>query len=403
LTTAQLVALGTTNIGVLETADIAAFTTAQVAALTTAQVVALTSDQIGGLSVTQIAAFSSAQIGAVETADITALGVTGIGGIEVADIVGVTTSQIAAMTTAQVVAFSEDQYNAMSDAQKTAYAANNTPLVLDLDGNGIQTLSAQNGVIFDVNNDGVVEKTGWVSRTDGLLVRDINRDGIINNGGELFGEGTVLANGSKAADGYVALSAIDSNLDGVIDAKDAAFSQLLVWTDKDSDGISDTGELASLSDAGIASLSLNATASTEMNNGNLLGLMGSFTTTDGVTHTMGDVWFSVDQSGNRVFDLAAIAETAGHLTKVNLAAVGGANDTLQVKLADVLSFGEADVISGTSQVTIDGGAGDTVVLSNAGSGWSLAGSTSDGGESYMVYVNDNAQLLVNDKIHTIIV
>ena len=249
----------------------------------------------------------------------------------------------------------------------------------------------------------MVEKTGWVSRTDGLLVRDINRDGIINNGGELFGEGTVLANGSKAADGYVALSAIDSNLDGVIDAKDAAFSQLLVWTDKDSDGISDTGELASLSDAGIASLSLNATASTEMNNGNLLGLMGSFTTTDGVTHTMGDVWFSVDQSGNRVFDLAAIAETAGHLTKVNLAAVGGANDTLQVKLADVLSFGEADVISGTSQVTIDGGAGDTVVLSNAGSGWSLAGSTSDGGESYMAYVNDNAQLLVNDKIHTIIV
>jgi hypothetical protein len=321
----------------------------------------------------------------------------------VADIVGVTTSQIAAMTTAQVVAFSEDQLAAMSTAQIAAVTANNTPLVLDLDGNGIQTLSAQNGVIFDVNNDGVVEKTGWVSRTDGLLVRDINRDGIINNGGELFGEGTVLANGSKAADGYVALSAIDSNLDGVIDAKDAAFSQLLVWTDKDSDGISDTGELASLSDAGIASLSLNATASTEMNNGNLLGLMGSFTTTDGITHTMGDVWFSIDQSGNRVFDLAAIAETAGHLTKVNLATVGGANDTLQVKLDDVLSFGEADVISGTSQVTIDGGAGDTVVLSNSGSGWSLAGSTSDGGESYMVYVNDNAQLLVNDKIHTIIV
>ena len=148
---------------------------------------------------------------------------------------------------------------------------------------------------------------------------------------------------------------------------------------------------------------MNATKSTENNNGNLIGLMGSYTTTDGKTHTMGDVWFQTDAAGDRVFDLAAIAETAGHLTKVNLATVGGANDTLQVKLDDVLSFGEADVISGTSQVTIDGGAGDTVVLSNSGSGWSLAGSTSDGGESYMVYVNDNAQLLVNDKIHTIIV
>jgi hypothetical protein len=377
--------------------------TADTAVLTTAQVVALTTAQVANLTTAQVVALSSAQVAALETVDVVALTTASIAAIQTADLAGLKTAQIAAMTTAQTAAFTTAQCAALTTTQIAA-STSITPLVLDLDGDGIQTLSVQNGVIFDVNNDGVMEQTGWVSRADGLLVRDINRDGIINNGGELFGEGTLLANGSKAPDGYVALSAIDSNLDGVIDAKDAAFGQLLVWTDKDSDGISNASELASMSDAGIASLSLNATASTEMNNGNLLGLMGSFTTTDGITHTMGDVWFSVDQSGKRVFDLAAIAATAGHLTKVNLATVAGAGDTLQIKLADVLSFGEADIISGTSQVTIDGGAGDTVMLANTGTGtgWSLAGSTSDGSESYLVYVNENAQLLVNDKIQMVI-
>jgi hypothetical protein len=273
-------------------------------------------------------------------------------------------------------------------------------MVLDLNGDGIQTTTAQNGVSFDINNDGKVDQTAWVARGDGLLVRDINGDGQINNGSELFGSATVLGNGKTAADGYAAMSALDTNHDGVLDAKDAAFGQLGVWVDNNGNGITDAGELKTLTDLGINSLSLNATKSDQSNNGNLIGLMGSYTTTDGKTHTMGDVWFQTDASGNRVFDLAAIAKAAG-TSKVDM--TNAQADTLNVTLADVLAVGTPDILHGTSQVTITGDSGDVVHLTGASSNaWSLAGTQTDGADTYMVYVNANAHLLVNDKIHLII-
>jgi hypothetical protein len=264
-----------------------------------------------------------------------------------------TVSQINALSDAKLLAMTTAQVAALSDTQLSAYQAF-TPLVLDLNGDGIQTLSAKQGVVFDIDNNGQREKTGWVASTDGLLVRDLNGDGQINDGGELFGEGTVLADGSKAKDGYVALQALDSNLDGLIDANDAAFSQLSVWIDKNSDGKTDNGELAKLSQLGINSLSLDATKSAEINNGNLIGLMGSYTTADGATHTMGDVWFSVDNAGKKVFDLAAVVEKSGGVSHVDLKV--GEPATLNVALSDVLSLGEHDV-NGLSTVKIDGDAG----------------------------------------------
>jgi hypothetical protein len=229
----------------------------------------------------------------------------------------------------------------------------------------------------------------------------LNGDGQINDGGELFGEGTVLADGSKAKDGYVALQALDSNLDGLIDANDAAFSQLSVWIDKNSDGKTDSGELSSLSQLSINSLSLNATKSAEINNGNLIGLMGSYTTADGATHTMGDVWFSVDATGKKVFDLAAVIEQGGSVAHVDLKL--GDPATLNVSLQDVLAHGEHDGASGLATVRIDGDAGDTVQLAQAGEGWSQTGTVTDGAQSYDVYVNQEAQLLVNHKVHTVII
>jgi hypothetical protein len=285
-----------------------------------------------------------------------------------------------------------------SDGQRARFGFV-TPMVLDLNGDGIQTVNINDGVNFDVNNDGYVERSAWVTNSDGLLVRDINSDGQINNGGELFGSGTILSNGTKAADGYVAMRALDTNMDGLLDANDQAFGELKIWKDANGDAKTDAGELVSLSDLGIKSLSLNANASTEVNNGNIIGLMGSYTTTDGKTHTMGDVWFQVDESGKQVFDLAAVAKAAG---SSNVTLAEGQSQTLNVSLSDVLAVGAPDILSGTSQVTINGHAGDTVQLTG-NEGWNLAGTTTDGAETYMVYVNQHAHLLVNDKIHTIIV
>jgi hypothetical protein len=323
------------------------------------------------------------------------------------DLYTINAEHLEALKTAnKLSAFSSDQVAGMDQDLVAVYASFGlTPLVLDLNGDGIQTISASNGVIFDVNNDGLVEKTGWASATDGLLVRDLNGDGQINDGGELFGEGTVLADGSKAKDGYVALRALDSNLDGLIDANDAAFNQLLVWTDVNSDGKANSCELASLEDMSIRMLSLDAIKSSEVNNGNLIGLMGSYTTVDGTTHTMGDVWFSVDNTGQKVFDLAALVEKRGGIAIVDLKA--GEPATLHVMLNDVLTLGEYDV-NGLSTVKIDGDAGDTVQLitgqlDQGGEGWSQHGTVIDGSQSYDVYVNQDAQLLVNHKLNTIII
>ena len=180
----------------------------------------------------QFAAFNTAQIASLASSEIYNLN----------------SSQLAVLNSLQICAFTSDQVSQIEPTLVSTYLDSKTPLVLDLNGDGIQTLSASQGVIFDVNNDGKVEKTGWAAGTDGLLVRDLNGDGQINDGGELFGEGTVLADGSKAKDGYAALRALDSNLDGLINANDAAFNQLLVWTDLNSDGKANSCELASLSD-----------------------------------------------------------------------------------------------------------------------------------------------------------
>ncbi|MEK2481579.1 hypothetical protein AAAB32_10030, partial [Lactobacillus acidophilus] len=76
-----------------------------------------------------------------------------------------------------------------------------TPIVLDLDGNGVTTVSSSAGVMFDLNATGNASRVGWASAQDGLLVMDVNGDGIINNGSELFGGATRLGNGERAGNG----------------------------------------------------------------------------------------------------------------------------------------------------------------------------------------------------------
>ena len=118
------------------------------------------------------------------------------------------------------------------------------PLALDLDGDGIETRGADGQVVFDHNNDGVKTGTGWLRPDDGWLVLDRNSNGTIDNGGELFGVDTVKSDGTKATDGFDALSDLDSNDDGVFDAKDTRFADVRVWRDLNQDGVSQSNELS---------------------------------------------------------------------------------------------------------------------------------------------------------------
>ena len=231
---------------------------------------------------------TTAQIVALEISDFATLSTNNLPTLTNEQLAVLSSSQIAALSTDQLMSWSPEQYDLILAIKPTQ-----SPIVLDLDGNGIQTLSVNAGVNFDLLANGQPVQTGWVGSGDGLLVLDHNQDGSINDGSELFGTSTILADGSKAVDGYQALAQLDSNHDGVISSADAQFAKLGVWLDGNADGQTGVGEVKSLAELNIAQLSLNAQVTTDMNNGNLVGLTSSYQTTDGVNHTAADVWFAV--------------------------------------------------------------------------------------------------------------
>lgn len=132
-----------------------------------------------------------------------------------------------------------------------------TPLVVDLDGNGIETTSLEDGVQFDIDGDGNTEHTAWIKSGNGFLVWDKNQDGTINDGSEMFGEGTVMINGKHAENGVAAILELDSNHDRILNNQDDVWGYLQIWHDDNTNGITENGELASLFDWGIQSLALS--------------------------------------------------------------------------------------------------------------------------------------------------
>lgn len=75
----------------------------------------------------------------------------------------------------------KDQFNAAQSVARRR--PNRDPLAIDLDGDGLETVSTEKGTHFDLDGNGYAEKTGWVKGDDALFARDINGDGKINNGG----------------------------------------------------------------------------------------------------------------------------------------------------------------------------------------------------------------------------
>ena len=131
------------------------------------------------------------------------------------------------------------------------------PLAIDLGKDGFITTEIIDGVYFDLDNNGFAEKTVWIGNGEAFLALDLNCDGKINNGSELFGDYTLLPDGLPAPNGFTALEQYDDNKDGVLDALDPVFDQLIAWNDLNIDGISSEKELHPLSFYGIVSIDLN--------------------------------------------------------------------------------------------------------------------------------------------------
>ncbi|TLY41876.1 MAG: hypothetical protein E6K58_09100 [Nitrospirae bacterium] len=198
------------------------------------------------------------------------------------------------------------------------------PLVVDLDGAGLDLVSlATSTTSFDMDGDGVRNRTGWVGPDDGLLVEDFNHDGKIGDINEIsfsrFGEP-----GATDLEGFAA--AFDSDHNGVFDPRDQGFGEVQVWRDANQDGQTDRGELKSLADWGITAIGMERKDSEVPEaldgRGNILFGTSSFTRADGSVGTVGDVAFAF-LSGASQGPQAQKDEAAGGTGKAGLAGAAG--------------------------------------------------------------------------------
>jgi hypothetical protein len=178
-----------------------------------------------------------------------------------------------------------------------------SPVVVDLDHAGFEFTGLDHAVSFDIDADGLPEQLAWTNgkSSDLFLCWDRNGNGVIDNGGELFGDNTRFLDGTLAENGYQVLFELDvehGNSNGFIEAQDAIYDQLCLWDDRNRNGVSEAQELSTLREEGVTALAVAYRVSLQRDDhGNHLRLLstahlrdksGETTTTDTV-----DVFFVV--------------------------------------------------------------------------------------------------------------
>jgi len=133
-------------------------------------------------------------------------------------------------------------------------------------GDGFSLTNAQQGVKFDLDIDGVPEQLAWTSSAsdDAWLVLDRNGNGVIDNGGELFGNHTSQPEPivGHAKNGFLALAEFDKpeyggNGDARITQADNVFESLRLWQNTNHNGYSEPTELHALASLRLEEIELD--------------------------------------------------------------------------------------------------------------------------------------------------
>lgn len=196
------------------------------------------------------------------------------------------------------------------------------PVILDLDGDGLELVGYDDSnVSFDMDQDGIADRTGWVAPDDGFLALDRNGNGTIDGISEI----SFVSDLANALTDLEGLRAYDTNENGLLDAGDQRFSEFLVWQDSNQDGVSNAGELKSLTEAGIVQINLTLleTGERPVSNGNVITATSDYLKADGTSHVIGDVSLAFDPSN--IEGALGYDEQAAGSTSSPAASGGGAD------------------------------------------------------------------------------
>jgi Ca2+-binding RTX toxin-like protein len=275
-----------------------------------------------------------------------------------------------------------------STSSSSDTSGNQDPVVLDLDGDGVELVArSASHAFYDLNGDGFLENVGWASGDDALLAIDLNGDGIINQTSEInFAHG--VAGAATDLDG-IRLT-YDSNRDGVLDARDARFADFRVWHDVNADGVSDPSELRTLTEAGITSVGLTGSRVDENRDGNTIARYTHYTRADGTTGQVGDAGFSTSAFGYR-FNPATGSLDLRAESLAAVAAVGRGGTVTAADGTETLLVGDegAETLrGGTGSDWLYGGGGGDALSGGAGNDILFfdAADTIDGGDGFDIAI-----------------
>ncbi len=160
-----------------------------------------------------------------------------------------------------------------------------SPVVLDLDGDGVELLTIDEGIAFDWNRDGMAESTGWAGPDDGFLVYDYDHDTLVTRADELMLR-EYLPDATTDLEG---LRAFDSNEDGTFNGEDKSWNDFGVWQDRNSNGITDEGEFQHLTEMEIVEIELESNGDEREVAGNTVYGSTQYHREDGSSGEVGDV------------------------------------------------------------------------------------------------------------------